>query len=104
MLEEVRMMRFKIRPLSGEITKLNFKNDQFIEMLWGLGKLDEFFQKHINDFDEKDKVIFFRIFDDLHRKFQDRFSKLQIAKNSPGPSEMSGFEMEIFKERTSIKN
>ncbi len=104
MYDEVRMMRFKIRPLTGEITQLNFNNEQFIEMLWGLGKLDEFFQKHINDFNESQKLVFFRIFDELHKKFQNKFNKIQMAKSNTLQPDQSVFEMEIFKDRNNINN
>ena len=45
MFEEVRMMKFKIKPIQGDVSAFNLKNERFIESLWSLGKLDEFFHK-----------------------------------------------------------
>lgn len=104
MYEEVRMMRFKIRPVSGEISQLDFNNTEFIEMLWGLGKMDEFFQSHINEFTDQEKHTFYRIFEDLHRKFQNKYNQLQIAKRTSPQAPPSAFEMEIYKDRNGFIN
>jgi hypothetical protein len=98
MYDEVRLMRFKIRPLNGEITMLDLKNHNFIEMLWGLGKLDEFYQGHIEKLPHDQRQIFFRIFDELYQKFQQELNKVNLKKEEI--RESSSFEMEIFKDRT----
>lgn len=102
MYDEVRMMKFKIRPLQGEITQLDLKNNRFIEMLWGLGKLDEFYQIHIDEISGDQKDVFFRIFNGLHQQFQDEVSRISFKKQSDKGT--SSFEMEIFKERTDNYN
>lgn len=98
MYDEVRLMRFKIRPLNGEITTLDLNNNNFIEMLWGLGKLDEFYQGHIEKLPQDQRQIFFRIFDELYQKFQQELNKVNLKKEEI--RENSSFEMEIFKDRT----
>ena len=47
MFEEVRMMKFKIKPIQGDLMSFNLKNQHFIESLWSLGKLDEFFFREV---------------------------------------------------------
>lgn len=98
MFDEVRLMRFKIRPLNGEINMLDINNNSFIEMLWGLGKLDEFYQGHVEKLPNDQKQVFFRIFDDLYQKFQQELNKVSIKKEEPAQG--TSFEMEIFKDRT----
>ncbi len=98
MYDEVRLMRFKIRPLNGEITTLDLNNNNFIEMLWGLGKLDEFYQGHIEKLPQQQRQVFFRIFDDLYQKFQQELNKVNLKRDEI--PQHSSFEMEIFKERT----
>lgn len=98
MYDEVRMMKFKIRPLQGEITQLDLKNNRFIEMLWGLGKLDEFYQIHVDKLSGDQKDVFFRIFNGLHQQFQDEVSRISFKKQADPNA--SAFEMEIFKERS----
>ena len=98
MYDEVRLMRFKIRPLNGEITTLDLNNNNFIEMLWGLGKLDEFYQIHIEKLPQNERQIFFRIFDELYQKFQQELNKVNLKREEI--SQNSSFEMEIFKDKT----
>lgn len=98
MYDEVRLMRFKIRPLNGEITTLDLSNNSFIEMLWGLGKLDEFFQGHIEKLPQDQRQVFFRIFDELYQKFQQELNKVNLKREEM--TQNSSFEMEIFKDRT----
>src|SRR3990167_5337971 len=78
MYEEIRMMRFKIKPISGDIFLLQLKNHRLIETLWGLGKLDEVFQKEYKKLASEQKEAFFRIFDNLYQQFQDQLSKINI--------------------------
>lgn len=102
MYEEIRMMRFKIRPISGDISLLQLKNHQLIETLWGLGKLDELFQKEYDKLGNNQKEIFFRLFDNLYSQYQDQLNKININKEiKPRLSQV--FEMEIFKDITARK-
>lgn len=98
MYDEVRLMRFKIRPLNGEITMLDLNNANFIEMLWGLGKLDEFYQGHVEKLPTDQKQVFFRIFDEIYQKFQQELNKVSLRREEN--SQTATFEMEIFKDRT----
>lgn len=102
MYEEVRMMKFKIRPIAGDITLLQLKNNHFIETLWSLGKLDEMFQKEFNKLSNPEKEVFFRMFDNLHQQFQGQLNKLsvnpQVRSNIP-----QILEIEIFKEMPARK-
>lgn len=98
MLEEIRMMKFKIRPLEGDILKLNFRNQQFIEALWNLGKVDEFLQKEYLKLNPDHKKAFSRLMEDLYHRLQAQLNSVRLKNNqSTGAFEM--VEMEIFKER-----
>lgn len=103
MLEEVRMMKFKIKPLHGDISLLNLKNNSFIEILWSLGKLDEFFQSQYKRVSSGKKDLFLRLFDEIHEKFQDKLNDLNLKPEKVVESS-SSFEMEIYKERTKDLN
>ncbi len=102
MYDEVRLMRFKIKPLQGEITMLDLNNNTFIEMLWGLGKLDEFYQGHVEKLPKDQKQVFFRIFDELYQKFQQELNKVSLKREES--SQSTTFEMEIFKDRSKKYN
>lgn len=102
MYEEIRMMRFKIRPISGDISLLQLKNHQLIETIWGLGKLDEVFQKEYDRLGSGQKEVFFRLFDSLYHQYQEQLNKININKEiKPNLTEV--FEMEIFKDITAKK-
>lgn len=97
MFAEVRMMKFKIKPISGDISLLQLKNSHLIETLWSLGKLDEVFQKEFNNLSKNQKEVFFHMFDNLHQQFQNQLNKMSI--NPEMKSKLPQIlEMEIFKE------
>ncbi len=100
MVSEIRMMKFKIRPIQGDLTAVNLKNERFIETLWSLGKLDEFFQSEYPKLTPKNREIFIRIFDDLYHQYQQQLNKINIYKGHVD-NKNKILELEIFKD---IKN
>jgi len=103
MVEEVRMMRFKVRPLRGDIASFNATNTELIETLWSLGKLDEFFQKEMQkNATQGQREILFRIFDELNQNFQDKLNLLRPIQR-PTKGKGTVLELEILKEPSSQK-
>lgn len=98
MLEEIRMMQFKIKPVSGDVGHLNFKNSNFIEMIWSLGKLEEVLQKEYAKLTLANRKLLLRIFDSLYDKFQERLNKVSMNSEYRHEDE-SKLEIEIFKEQ-----
>ncbi|MEI6533472.1 MAG: hypothetical protein WCO06_06585 [Candidatus Roizmanbacteria bacterium] len=103
MYDELRMMNFKIKPVQGDVAYLNLKNDQFIELLWSLGKLDEFYQSNYDNVASKQKDVFYRLFDEMYQRFQSELNQISLHKGKSNES-ASGFEVEIFKDRSVNKN
>jgi hypothetical protein len=103
MYQDVRMMQFKVKPVAGDISILNLKNNNFIEILWSLGKIDEFFQHHNEKLNEDEREIFYRLLDELYEKYQDELNTIDLKKENTNQSS-SNFEMEIFKERSPKAN
>lgn len=103
MMDEVRMMHFKIRPLQGDVSLLDLRENKLIETLWNLGKLDEFYQKHNNRLSSDQKTIFFNFFDEVYRKFQIQLNRLNL-RSSAQAEIPSTIEMEIFKDDTFKRN
>src|SRR3989338_6604003 len=102
MYEEIRMMRFKIKPISGDIFLIQLKNQRLIETLWSLGKLDEVFQQEYKMLDSEQKETFFRLFDNLYQQFQDQLNRINI--NPEARSKLPQvLEMEIFKDMSTNK-
>jgi len=98
MYEEIQMMKFKIRPLQGDVLSINLNNERFLETLWSLGKLDEFFQREYMKMSKKDQEIFLRYFDSLYKNLQQELNKVRLY-NKKNPPKTSILEMEIFKEK-----
>ncbi len=101
MISEVHMMKFKVKPVQGDFSNVNFKNSEFIEILWSLGKLDEFFQSQYAHIREEDRGAFFTYFDSLQKKLQEELNRLNLRRDLE--QDKSVLEMEIFKERPKTK-
>ncbi|MFA5770576.1 MAG: hypothetical protein WC894_03735 [Patescibacteria group bacterium] len=99
MFEEVRMMKFKIKPIQGDLMSFNLKNQQFIESLWSLGKLDEFFFKEVPSLSKKEKEVFMRIFDSLYFKYQQQLNQTNLQQRKVTLTKTGLLELEIYKER-----
>ncbi len=98
MYEEIQMMKFKVKPVKGDIGVFNLKNKRLIEVLWSLGKLDEFFQKEFFHIKPSQREIFFRMFDDIAQRYQLQLNQVTLKKERVEKG--GGLEMEIFKEKS----
>lgn len=103
MLSEVRMMNFKVRPVYGNISKLNLSNKEFINALWSLGKLDEFFKDEFPSVEDEDRDIFFKLIDDIRVSLQQKLNRAYNEEETT-KSEKLFFELEIYKESVSQIN
>lgn len=99
MINEIRMMKFKIKPLQGDFSRVNFNDHELIEILWSLGKMDEFFQARFSSLKVGERNTFFTYFDSLQKKLQGDLNKLNLREGY-STVKPSILEMEIFKERT----
>lgn len=102
MIDEVRMMKFKIRPIHGDILLFNLKDERLIEALWSLGKLDELFHDKYHGLSSKDKSTFFRILDGMHQRLQAELGRINLRKDKLSQTPLV-VEMEIFKEQKQKK-
>jgi hypothetical protein len=98
MFKEVQMMKFKIKPIQGDLMSFNLKNEQFIESLWSLGKLDEFFYKEFPVLTKEEKEIFMKIFDSLYIKYQQQLNQANLQQKKIPLTRAGLLELEIFKE------
>lgn len=102
MMDEVRMMKFKVRPMQGDILLFNLQDKRLIEMLWSLGKLDELFQNKYQKLSSKDKGVFFRIFDSMYQNLQSELGKINLRRDKASNISPT-VEIEIFKEQKQKK-
>ncbi|MFW5703683.1 MAG: hypothetical protein ACOCXQ_02515 [Patescibacteria group bacterium] len=105
MCSDVRMMRFRVRPVHGDISELNFQNYAFIEALWSLGKLDQFFIETVDSLNKKERSVFFSLFDRLYQQYQSKLNHINLKSDRYDEEKTTnGFEVEIFRERFSKSN
>lgn len=103
MLEEIRMMKFKIRPIQGNLSEVDFNNKKFVEILWKLGKLDSFFQEKILPLESKDKEFFLNFFESIYSKYQEDLNKIKLSKTKFKKTD-NLLAVEIFKEASDKVN
>ncbi len=98
MIHEVRMMNFKVHPVTGDISDLDFSNTEFIDALWSLGKLDEFFRAEYFGMKDREQDVFYRLIEDMRTNFQQKLNKANIAAIEFAERPRKTFEIEIVKD------
>jgi hypothetical protein len=101
MYHEVRMMNFKVRPVAGDMSQLDFGNSEFIDALWSIGKLDEFFRNEVERISKEEKKVFFDLVDEMRTNFQMQLNRANITSSRHIDEKRSVFEVEIIKEHNS---
>lgn len=97
------MMKFKIKPIQGEVSDLDMKNDKFIEALWSIGKMEEIFEKNYLKISIKNRETALRVFTHLYKQFQAKMNLVDLKSENPNKTDLQ-FEIEIFKEINSKSN
>jgi succinate dehydrogenase flavin-adding protein (antitoxin of CptAB toxin-antitoxin module) len=97
MFQEIKMMKFKVRPIQGNLSEVNLNNFEFVSILWSLGKLDEFFQKEYYRLTEKKQNLFIKIFNEIYEKFQQDLNRINLQRER-NSRKVHSLEVEIFKE------
>lgn len=103
MIEDLKMMNFKIRSLFGDIAVLANCQNSFLEALWKIGKLEETVAEGINILDEEEKKIFFNLIENIKDRVQKKIY-LQVNHSFSESRETSVLEIEILKERKRKNN
>jgi hypothetical protein len=104
MVRDVYMMKFKIRPLQGDVSRLNFSNTTFVETIWQLGMMDQFIETHLHKVDKRQEQAFFNYFDGMYRQLQNTLNSLHFSAHKGDIYAKHDFiELEIYKERKNKK-
>ncbi|GIW64357.1 MAG: hypothetical protein KatS3mg092_0290 [Patescibacteria group bacterium] len=98
MFTQIKMMKFRLKPIQGSLINFDFQNKKFVEILWSLGKLDEFFMKKINDFqNDEEKERFFQFFTQICNNYQEKLNKIPVSKIQNNFDNINILEVEIYK-------
>lgn len=98
MLEDMKVMQFKIRPVDGDIGKLNGLDDKLIYSLWKIGKIDELVRSSFKALSHDDKetlISYLREFES--RTQQEIMSKSRKRRDAKSSLEI--LKLEIFKDK-----
>lgn len=99
MLEEMKLMNFKIRPIVGNITGVDFKNEELIGTIWSMGKLEEFVMQNSEELSKKDEKIFFNLVRNIRRSLETKLSSVRLSQGKTQDVSSPFFEAEIFKDK-----
>lgn len=101
MLHDIKMMNFKIRPISGDVFAMAGHNVDFMESVWRIAKIEEIIGVALQSLEERELRAFFQYMDNL----EDQLQKTITKTLHDAPADIGrGVEMvalEVFRERTS---
>jgi len=105
MIKEITMMGFKIRTIIGDLSSINFSDKEIVELLWSLGKFDDFFQKKINYLNKTEKEILLQYFNHLKEKLTFYSHPYQQSKSERSLQVLPNntFEIEILRRNINRK-
>ncbi len=93
MREEAKLMGLKLRPVHGDLFKLAaFKNDKLVEIVWFIGKLDEFLHQ------QRGRKISEKEIDQVLEAVNEVYGKELVKGFTPSELKALGVELEIVKQ------
>lgn len=99
MMTDIKMMNFKIHPVSGDIFSITKKEIGFIESLWKLGKIEELMTDKIELLDDMEKDVFYNYLDEMQIRTQNNIADNINQLSKKDQRQLKILEFEIFKDR-----
>jgi hypothetical protein len=103
MIEDIKMMNFKIRPLVGDVFELVRREVGFLESLWKIGKIEEIVAGGIAELNDREKEIFLQYLEDFQKQMERRISSVIKQLPPEASKNMSVLELEVFREKKGYK-
>ena len=96
MLRDIQMMRFKIRPIIGDISSLNEMNNEVIALLWKIGRIDEIIHASFKDLaeDDQDQLLEYL----QHMELQTENDLRRVLRQKPNTKTNNLLKLEVFRE------
>lgn len=101
MLEEIKMMRFKIRPVVGDVFEVAKKEEIFLESLWQIGKIEQIVSGAVEKLTKKEKEMFFQFIENLQSQMEEKIASF-VSSSKMSFNEKKGItilELEVFKDK-----
>jgi CRISPR/Cas system-associated protein endoribonuclease Cas2 len=103
MIKDIKMMNFKIHPISGNIEDLRLYNKEFAKLLWYLGKAEEAINEDFDKLTQEDKIIFLQAWENFSSKLQKNFFNTRLNQDRVSFGNIL-LEIEIFKDNSLVNN
>jgi hypothetical protein len=78
MKRDIQMNRLRIKPHMGDVFSLNMSNDQFIEALWSIIKIDEYIENTVDKLPRKEVDMFYQMSSYFRQQFQDTLNRIDM--------------------------
>ncbi len=78
MKRDIQMNRLRIKPHMGDVFSLNMGNDQFIEALWSIIKIDEYIENTVDKLPRKEVDMFYQMSSYFRQQFQDTLNRIDM--------------------------
>ncbi|MEI7653529.1 MAG: hypothetical protein WCJ70_04645 [bacterium] len=78
MRRDIQMSSLLIRPQVGDVFTLNMGNDQFIDALWSILKIDEFVGDTVRKLPRKDVELFYKLSNHVRQTYQDTLNRVDM--------------------------
>lgn len=96
MVRDIKMMRFKVRSIIGDISALQTADYNFVESLWKIGRIDEIISGTLHELDEDDQDALMEYFENMESDIQRRIrDSLSLDGND---EDKRVLKIEIFKD------
>jgi len=103
MMTDIKMMKFKISPIVGNIEDLRPYHKEFTKLLWYLGKAEEVINEDFNKLSQEDKIIFLEAWESFSSKLQKDFFSTRLNSNRIAFGNIL-LEIEIFRDNSLVNN
>jgi len=103
MVEEIMMMGLKIKPVLGDVSLLDFSNKKIVEVLWSLGKFDDFFQSYYDKLSKNELSILLEYFEHLKNKLMISLPKPILRTENLKDVKFGIFEIEVLRQKINKK-
>lgn len=92
-LEDIKTMRFKIRPLEGDINRLNAFDPNLLSSLWRIGKIDQIVRASFDNLSEREQDVLMEYLQLLDEETQ------SVSLRSSGFSDrLDILKLEVFRD------
>lgn len=94
MIEELKMMNLKIKPVIGDLFQVVKKQGVFLESLWKISKIDEILSFYLDRLSRREKEILFQYLEN----FKHQVESVNLGfSHKPSSEDITVLEVQLFK-------